>query len=59
MVTVYLQQLGQFYSESGRRPRCKFEDYLKIDFHDRMTFRILLYYLLRSDSNVASAGRSV
>ena len=38
---------------------CKFEDYLKIDFHDWMTIRILLCFLRMSDSNVASVGRSV
>ena len=47
------------YSQSGSSVPCKFEDYLKIDFHDLMTIRILLCYLLTSDSNVASVGRSV
>ena len=36
-----------------------FEDYLKIDFHDWMTIRVLLGYLLPFDSNIASLVRSV
>ena len=47
------------YSESGRSVPCKFEDYLKIDFDDWLTIRILLCYLLPLDSNIASVGRSV
>ena len=37
----------------------RFEDYLKIDFHDYITIRILLCHLIPFDSNIASAGRSV
>ena len=47
------------YSESGGSIPCKFEDYLKTDFNDWMTIRILLCYLLRFDSNIASVRRSV
>ena len=44
---------------SGRSVSCKFEeDYLNIDFHDLMTLRILLCYLLSFDSNIASLWRS-
>ena len=53
------EQFFGFYNESGSSVSCKFKYYLKIDFHDCMTIRILLCYLLPSDSNVASVGRSV
>ena len=46
------------YSESRSSVPCKFKDYLKIDFHDLMTIRILLCYLLKSHLNVAYVGRS-
>ena len=48
-----------FYSESERSVPFEFKDYLKIDFHDWVTFRILLCYLLQFDSNIASVGWSV
>ena len=34
------------YSEGRRSVPCKLEDYLKIDFHDWMTIRVLNCYLL-------------
>ena len=47
------------YSESGGSVPCQFEDYLKVDFHDWMIIQILFCYLLPSDLNAASVGRSV
>ena len=46
-------------SESESSVPCELKNHLKIDFHDWMTIRILLCYLLTSDSNVASVWRSV
>ena len=63
MVLVILTFLNKFTvyggscSESGRSKSCQFDDYLKIDFHDWMTIRILLCYLLPLDSNIASVER--
>ena len=48
----------RYYSESGGNVLCKFENCFKKDFYD-ITIRILLCYLLPSDSNVASVGWSI
>ena len=42
----------------SKRKKRKFEDYLKIDFPDWMTIRILHCYLLPFYSNVSSVRRS-
>ena len=47
---------NRIYSESGRSVPCKFEDYLKTEFHNLMTIRILLCCLLPLDSNISSIG---
>ena len=46
ILSVKIKIMGALYSQSGRSVSCKFEDYLKIDFHDWMTIRILHCYLL-------------
>ena len=50
---------ADLYCKSGRSVPCKFEDCLKIDFHDWITILILLCYLLPFDLNIASLGWSV
>ena len=42
------------YSVGERNVPCKFEDYLKIDFQDRMTIRILVCYLFPFSTHIAS-----
>ena len=39
-----LVNLTFIYSQNGRSIPYKFEDYLKVDFHDWMTIRMLLCY---------------
>ena len=50
---ISVKHFVQCYSESGSSVPCKFKDYLKIDFDDWMTIRILLCYFLASHPNVA------
>ena len=47
------------YNESGRNVPCKFEDYLKIDFHDWMTVQYCFVICFRSIRILALVGMSV
>ena len=46
VLLISMGKASSHYSQSGRSVLCKFEDCLKIDFHDWMTIRILVCYLL-------------
>ena len=43
-LVIWHKEVNQIHNQGKRSLLCKFEDYLKIDFYDWMTFRILLRY---------------